>query len=133
MAARRRRAPDPPAQLAELAKSLDGEELARGYVLRGEERYFHERAIDLVCARAAALGHEVCRHDVAPPSNPDFRLSTLIDDLSGGGLFAARRNSMARATARTRSSGSPLIIKPPTLPHPKPIWDTSRPVLPRTL
>ena len=96
MAARRRRAPDPPAQLAELAKSLDGEELARGYVLRGEERYFHERAIDLVCARAAALGHEVCRHDVAPPSNPDFRLSTLIDDLSGGGLFAARRLVVVR-------------------------------------
>jgi len=96
MAARRKRQADPPTQLAELARALESGEPAPGYVLRGDERYFHERAIDLLRARAEALGFEVCLHDAYPPPNPDFRLGTLIDDLSGSGLFAARRLVVVR-------------------------------------
>lgn len=71
--------------------------LARGYALRGEERYFRERALAVLRARAEAQGYEVCLHDVGKETEgSDFRLARLIDDLSGGGLFAARRLVVAR-------------------------------------
>ena len=89
MAARKRREPDPPEALDALRSSLQ-QGLARGYVLRGEEGYFREQAIDQVKARGLADGYELCLHD-ADKGNPDFRLSALIDDLTGSGLFASRR------------------------------------------
>ncbi len=64
--------------------------MRRGYVLRGEERYFQEQALELIRGRAEKDGFEVCVHDAKRPQ-PDFSLSALIDDLSGGGLFAAAR------------------------------------------
>src|SRR6516164_2686962 len=39
-------------------------------------------------------------------------------------------SSMARATARSWSAGSPRTISPPTAPHPNPRTDTSSPVRP---
>src|ERR1700693_4947679 len=39
-------------------------------------------------------------------------------------------SSTARATARSRSAGSPRTIKPPTSPHPKASAETLSPVLP---
>jgi hypothetical protein len=48
-------------------------------------------------ARAEAHGFEVCLHDaVRETEGSDFRLARLIDDLSGGGLFAARRFVVVR-------------------------------------
>jgi len=89
MAARKQREPDPPSQLRELARSLsDG--LKRGYVFRGEERYFRDQALGQVRTAAEAAGLEICSHN-AEGAAGDFRLSALIDDLSGGGLFASRR------------------------------------------
>src|SRR5215471_15223460 len=38
--------------------------------------------------------------------------------------------STARATARTRVRGASRMIRPPTLPQPKPSAETRRPVLP---
>jgi len=71
--------------------------LARGYALRGEERYFRERAVTKIRERAEALGYEVCLHEVERESEGgDFRLARLIDDLSGGGLFAAKRLVLVR-------------------------------------
>jgi hypothetical protein len=54
MAARKTKArePDPRAQLAELLAALERGGLARGYVLRGDERYFRDRALEAIKARA---------------------------------------------------------------------------------
>lgn len=84
-------------ELAALASALERDGLARGYALRGEERYFRERALGLLRAKAEALGHEICVHDVEKETETsDFRLARLIDDLSGGALFAARRLVIVR-------------------------------------
>ena len=95
MAARRAKAreADPPTQVRQLEAALERDGLARGYVLRGEERYFRERALDSIKRRAQADNLEVHFHD---GDDPDFALSRLLDDLSGGGLFAARQLIVAR-------------------------------------
>jgi DNA polymerase III delta subunit len=85
----RRTEPTPTESLAALASALEKDGLARGYVFRGDERYFRERAIDLVRAAAERRGDELSFHD-GERANPDFKLPLLIDDLSGGGLFARR-------------------------------------------
>lgn len=91
MAARGKRS-DPLSELAGLERELEaqGTGLARGYLLRGDERYFHDRAIERLRARALADGYEVVLHDGSKDST-DFSLAALLDDASGGGLFAARR------------------------------------------
>jgi len=87
---------EPWVELAGLESGL-ARGLARGYVLRGEERYFRERAVDALRRRAEALGHEICIHDAERETeSSDFRLARLIDDLSGGGLFAAKRLVVVR-------------------------------------
>lgn len=90
----RTREAEPWSELATLEGSLE-RGLARGYALRGEERYFRERAIASLKARAEALGHEICLHD-ASSDGTDFQVARLVDDLSGGGLFAARRLVVVR-------------------------------------
>jgi hypothetical protein len=91
----RARESDPFSELAALEAALARGELARGYVLRGEERYFRERALERIKERAREEGCEPCLHE-AEEANPDFRLARLIDDLSGGGLFAPRRLVVVR-------------------------------------
>ena len=81
--------PTPMEALASLQSALERGGLLRGYALRGEERYFRERAIELVRRAAETSGHEVAFHD-GERGNPDFELAHLIDDLSGGGLFGRR-------------------------------------------
>lgn len=89
MAARKARDPHPDEELRELEASLrDGTEPVRGYVIKGEERYFRERAARLVCEAATRLGFELCKHDT---KDPEFALSSLLDDLTGGALFASAR------------------------------------------
>ena len=95
MAARKKREADPPTQLRELASALEAEGLGRGYVLRGDERFFRDKGVEMLKRRGVQEGYEVCVHD-AERGNADFRLSALIDDLSGGGLFAARRLVIVR-------------------------------------
>ena len=87
---------EPWVELGVLESSLGGG-LARGYALRGEERYFRERALAGLRRKAESLGYELCLHEVERESEGgDFRLARLIDDLSGGGLFAARRAILVR-------------------------------------
>jgi len=93
--AKRRKEAAPHEELAALAARLADGEPERGYLLRGDERYFHDRATDLLRGRAAELGFDVCVHD-GSRGNPDFSLAALIDDLSGGGLFAGRRLVVVR-------------------------------------
>ena len=88
---------EPWSELATLEAALARGGLARGYALRGEERYFRERAGELLRAKAESLGYEICLHEVERESeSSDFRLARLVDDLSGGGLFAARRLVLVR-------------------------------------
>jgi DNA polymerase III delta subunit len=88
---------EPWSELAALEGALARGALARGYALRGEERYFRERAIDGLRRKAEELGYETCLHEVEKETEgSDFRLAHLIDDLSGGGLFAARRLIVVR-------------------------------------
>jgi len=93
MAAARRREPDPPTQLARLAEALRGASGTRALVLRGEERYFRERGIELALAAAAERGLEACRHDL---KDPEFELARLLDDLGAQPLFAAARCVVVR-------------------------------------
>ncbi len=93
--AARAKEPAPPVRLDQLRASLEEKGLARGYVIRGEEPWFRERAIELLKARAERDGYEVRLHD-GEPSSHDFQLSSVIDDLAGGGLFASRRLVVVR-------------------------------------
>jgi DNA polymerase III delta subunit len=97
--AARAQVPPPPVQLSGLASSLEKEGLARGYVLRGEESYFRERAIELLKARADEAGWEVRLQD-ADRSNHDFKIAEAIGDLTGGGLFASQRLVVIRNAER---------------------------------
>jgi DNA polymerase III delta subunit len=97
MAARAAREPDPPSQLRALAASVSGAKpLARGYVVRGEERYFREAAIRILIDAARARGFEASRHDT---QDPDFDARRLIDDLSAAPMFAGARLVVARGAA----------------------------------
>lgn len=88
---------EPWGELEALAAALERGALAPGYALRGEERYFRERALTLLRAKAEELGYEICLHEVQrEQEGGDFRLARLIDDLSGGGLFAPRRLVVVR-------------------------------------
>jgi DNA polymerase III delta subunit len=99
MAAAKAKEPDPPAQLRELAAALppaSGAKLARAYLLRGDERYFREKAIELVVTAARAAGLELSRHDAR---DPDFSQSLLQDDLSAAPMFASARCVLVRNAA----------------------------------
>ena len=72
--------PDPRAELAQLEKSLADGALLPGYVLRGAERYFRDRALDAIKNAARKAGHELCLHDA---KSLDFEAPKLLDDLMG--------------------------------------------------
>ena len=105
------REPDPPTQLAGLRRAVESGGLARGYVVRGEEVYFREQAIDFLKGAAAAADYEIRLHD-ADRANSDFQLARAIEDLSGGGLFASRRfvvlRNAERLLAKVDGKPSPL-------------------------
>lgn len=98
----RARENDPTTELAGLEGRLEAGQLVRGYVVRGEERYFRERAIERIKRRGAAAGHELCLHEAG---GADFQLARLVDDLGGGGLFAARRLIVVRDAAGLLKKG----------------------------
>ncbi|MAF66603.1 MAG: hypothetical protein CMJ84_13215 [Planctomycetes bacterium] len=86
MAAARRREPDPPTQLRGLAAAIERDGCPRAALLRGEERYFRERAIELFVCAAGAAELEVCRHDA---DDPEFDLTNLLNDLAASPMFAS--------------------------------------------
>lgn len=86
--------PDPPSQLRTLAAGLSaGNHLARGYVLRGEERWFREQAILQITRSAGQRGLEIVKHDA---SDPDFDARSLGSDLSAAPMFAPARCILVR-------------------------------------
>lgn len=101
----RTREPDPPNQLRALARSLEQDGLPRAALLRGEERYFVERGIELLLGLARTQGLEVCRHDVA---DPEFELPRLLDDLGATPMFASARLVLVRNADAARRGDSIL-------------------------
>ncbi len=109
-----RREKGPAEILVELELELEHTAPRRAYVLRGEERYFRERALGCLCSKARALGWEVALHD-AESGNPDFVLNRLVDDLGGGGgLFAPHRLIVVRnpegLLASASGGESPFLV-----------------------
>ncbi|MCA8981106.1 MAG: hypothetical protein H6831_13160 [Planctomycetes bacterium] len=92
MAARRPVA-DSAAQVAQLRAELESNDLKRGYVLKGDETWFVDQALDAISAAAERAGLEYCRHD---EQDPDFDLSKLLDDLGALPMFATGRCVVAR-------------------------------------
>lgn len=74
--------------LGQLRADLAAGPLSAGYVVRGEELYYRNAALDLLRERARAEKLEICAHDA---KEPGFEVLRLQDDLVGGGLFAAGR------------------------------------------
>jgi hypothetical protein len=103
-AARKVRELAPPEQIAGLERALAGETpLARGYLVRGEERWFRDAALSLLVDAASRRGLEISRHDGA---DPDLDLQHLVDDLSGAPMFASARLVVVRgAGAILKSEG----------------------------
>ncbi len=79
---------DPQVQLRELERSLAKDPPARGYVLRGEERWFVERALGLIEQACRAAGHEVVWQD---GESEEFEARSLHDDLVAVPMFAESR------------------------------------------
>jgi DNA polymerase III delta subunit len=97
MAARGAKEPDPSTQVRALSSSVSGgSPLARGYVLRGEERYFREAAIRVLVEAARQRGFEVSRHDA---QDPDFDVRRVADDLAAAPLFAGARLVLLRSAS----------------------------------
>ena len=81
------RDPHPDESLSLLRAALEGG-LPPLVILRGEERWYRDQGVRSVLEVATAQGLEICRHDAA---DPEFSLATLLDDLTGGALFASGR------------------------------------------
>ena len=77
----------PSEELRALERSL-ASSIAPAYLVRGEEAYFRDKALAMIQAAAEAREWELCRHDAG---DPEFSLSALLDDLTGGALFASAR------------------------------------------
>lgn len=90
------RDPHPAQGLKELERVLGGE-LPAAVLLRGEERYFRDRAVRMAVERATAAGMEICRHD---PEDPDYSAAKLLDDLATGALFGAERCVVLQSAER---------------------------------
>ena len=96
-AARGAREPDPPSQIRALAAAIEaGRTLARGFAVRGEERWFREQALSVLARAGEARGWELVRHDA---HDPEFDLARLLDDLSAVPMFAAGRMIVVRNAA----------------------------------
>lgn len=95
---------DPRQELARFDQEL-ARGLAPGYALRGEERWFTDRALRALIARAHGAAMELCRHDA---NDSAFSLSALLDDLCGQALFASARLIVLESAdaQEVRSSGA---------------------------
>ena len=87
----------PPVQVAQLERSLAGEgPLARGYLVRGEERWFRDGALTILVAAAERRGLEIVRYDGA---DPDFDLAGIHADLTAMPMFASARFVLVRGVS----------------------------------
>ncbi len=93
MAARAPREAHPSTQVAELRAKLASGDLPRAILVKGEERYFRDRAVEVACAAGTERGFELCRHDAR---DPEFDASALCHDLSAAPMFAAARMLVVR-------------------------------------
>jgi DNA polymerase III delta subunit len=87
------RTPDPRRELERLEKTLAAG-LGPGYVLRFDERWFVEQALERVRAAAPQAELELCLHDCAEPG---FEPAGLLDDLVGTAMFASARCVVLRS------------------------------------
>lgn len=78
-------------------------------ILRGEERYFRERGVDLAVAAAKGAGMDLCRHDAL---DPEFHVAGLLDDLLTGALFAGARCVVLRGADRVVVDRASKVSKP---------------------
>jgi DNA polymerase III delta subunit len=114
MAKARNRDPDPPVQLRTLAQRLKTEGLPGAALLRGEERYFVERGLEMLMAAATDSGLELCRHDA---QDPEFEAASLLDDLAANPMFASARCIVVRNVDAGRA-GEGLLKKVGSKPSP---------------
>lgn len=91
----------PMEQLEALARTLAGTPIPRAFLVRGEERWFRDQALELLLANARKASFELARHD---PQDPDFSLRALCDDLAAAPMFASARCVLVR-------NGAALIKK----------------------
>lgn len=102
----------PPVQIAQLDRSLAGDApLARGYLVRGEERWFREAAVSSLVAAAERRGLEIVRHDAA---DPDFDSAGLQGDLTAAPMFAGARLVLLRSLSQLlkkedQEGGAPIV------------------------
>ena len=93
MAASKPKEAAPHDELAALERALAGGALPRAFVVRGEERWYRERALERIVAASRAGELELARHD---PQDPDFALGSLCDDLAAPPMFAGARAVVVR-------------------------------------
>jgi DNA polymerase III delta subunit len=101
MAERKPKEASPGEQVAAFEKSVATGALPRGVVVRGDERWFRERAIRAALDAAKRAHMEIARHDA---QDPDFNVRHLTDDLLAAPMFAASRCILVR-------NASPLLKK----------------------
>lgn len=94
--------PPPDEEFARLEADLQ-RGLPRAVLLRGEEHWYRQQAIEGIVELAKARGLELCRHDTA---DPEFQLATLLDDLAGGALFGGGRCVVVRGAGELLRKGS---------------------------
>lgn len=109
MAQRKAKVAWPPEQLDALERELASGVLHPGYLIKGEERWFRERAVARIVALARERGLELARHD---GNDPDFELYALLDDLAAAPMFAEGRvvvvlSPEARKLTDKRADGKP--------------------------
>lgn len=97
MKERKAREATPTEELARLASVLASPKLPKGVVLRGDERYFREAALDMILQALRNSPWELVRHDA---EDPDFSLRGLCDDLVSPSMFAPARAVLVRGAAR---------------------------------
>jgi hypothetical protein len=85
----------PPQQIAALEHAVAGTaDLARGYLVRGEERWFREAAVVCLVDAATRRDLEVVRHD---GTDPELDLAAFLGDLTAAPMFAASRLVLVRS------------------------------------
>lgn len=102
-AVRKAREPAPQEALEALERELAAQKtLARAYLVRGDEGYYREAVLRVLCEQAARAGLELARHDAG---DPDFKLAHLCDDLGSASMFAPARCVVLRRTNRLLQPG----------------------------
>ncbi|MBK7877918.1 MAG: hypothetical protein IPJ77_19740 [Planctomycetes bacterium] len=93
MAARAKGEASPMEQLAALERTLEAGELPRAFLVRGEERWFRDRALEKIVEAARAKQFELVRYD---GQDPDVRVGALCDALGAPPMFSGPRVIVVR-------------------------------------